>query len=255
MLTVPDLVSGLTGLGVRPGGVLHVQASLRALGPVEGGAGGVVDALLEVLGPEGTLVAYTATPENSSTSRIYQAAIAGLTPEEADLHRANMPRFDPATTPASPTMGALSEAIRTRPGALRSGHPQTSWAALGRHAREITAAHPLTSHLGPDSPLGRLYDLDARVLMLGVEMDHFTAFHLADLRQGGVELREYRCVGAQGWVAFKAPDLDDLHFGALGERLFRTEPALAATAPLGGTTARLVPVRPAVDLASQLLAA
>ncbi|WP_031063772.1 aminoglycoside N(3)-acetyltransferase [Streptomyces sp. NRRL WC-3742] len=255
MLTVPALVSGLTDLGVRPGTVLHVQASLRSLGPVEGGAGGVVDALLEVLGPDGTLVAYTATPENSSTSRIHRNAVAGLTPEEAELHRAGMPRFDPATTPASPTVGALSEAIRTRPGALRSSHPQTSWAALGRHAREITAAHPLTSHLGPESPLGRLYDLDARVLMLGVPMDHFTAFHLADLRRPGVALREYRCVGEEGWVAFRAPDLDDLHFGDLGARLFGTEPALAATRPLGGTTARLIPVRPAVDIAEHLLTA
>lgn len=255
MLTVPALVAGLTDLGVRPGTVLHVQASLRSLGPVEGGADGVVDALLEVLGPEGTLVAYTATPENSSTSRLHHAAVAGLTPEEADRYRAGMPRFDPATTPASPTMGALSEAIRTRPGALRSSHPQTSWAALGPHAREITAAHPLTSHLGPQSPLGRLYDLDARVLMLGVPMERFTAFHLADLRGGDVPLREYRCVGEQGWVAFEAPDLDDLHFGDLGARLLSTEPALAATGPIGGATARLVPVRPAVDLAAQLLPA
>ncbi|WP_369183390.1 aminoglycoside N(3)-acetyltransferase [Streptomyces sp. Y1] len=254
MISAAALAAAFTELGVRPGMVLHVQASLRALGPVAGGAAAVVDALLEVLGEEGTLVAYTATPENSSTSRVHQAAVAGLSAAERAAYEARMPRFDPAATPCSPTMGALSEAVRTRPGAVRSSHPQTSWAAIGLRAEEITARHPLTSHLGPDSPLGRLYELDARVLMLGVRMANFTAFHLADLRQPGVVRREYRCVTADGWTTFRAPDLDDLHFADLGARVLADLPGVT-TAPLGGTTARLVPVREAVDLATRLLAA
>ncbi|MFJ8627766.1 aminoglycoside N(3)-acetyltransferase [Kitasatospora sp. NPDC093550] len=231
--------------------MLHVQASLRRLGPVPGGAAGVIDALLDLLGPEGTLVAYTATPENSATSRIHQAAVAGRSPAEVADYQARMPRFDPATTPASPTMGALSEAIRTHRGALRSRHPQTSWAAVGRRAREITARHPDTCHLGVDSPLGRLYDLDARVLMIGVPMDRFTAFHLADLRLPDVAVREYRCVGEDGWTAFEAPDLDDLHFGALGARVLRLARGVT-TARIGGADCRLVPVREAVDLAERI---
>ncbi|MFF2074768.1 aminoglycoside N(3)-acetyltransferase [Kitasatospora sp. NPDC058162] len=254
MISVAELADRFARLGVRPGTVLHVQASLRALGPVEGGAGGVVDALLQVLGPEGTLVAFTSTPENSSTSRIYQAAVAGLSAAEVEEYRDRMPRFDPATTPASPTVGALSEAVRSRPGARRSSHPQTSWAALGRRAEEITARHPLTSHLGPDSPLGRLYELDARVLMLGVGMARFTAFHLADLRQPDVQVREYRCVTADGWVSFQAPDLDDLHFAELGARVLAEAEGVTADR-IGGADCRLVPVREAVDLADRLLRA
>ncbi|MEU9076583.1 aminoglycoside N(3)-acetyltransferase [Kitasatospora sp. NPDC004745] len=232
--------------------MLHVQASLRALGPVDGGADTVVDALLDVLGDRGTLVAYTATPENSATSRIHKAATAGLSPAEVTAYQARMPPFDPDATPCSTTMGALSETVRTRPGALRSSHPQTSWAALGRHAREITHDHPLTSHLGPASPLGRLYDLDARVLMLGVPMSRFTAFHLADQRMPDVPLREYHCAGPDGWITFKAPDLDDLHFGSLGER-FLAEARQVTTGRIGGADCRLVPVREAVDLAEHLL--
>lgn len=99
-LTAGGLVAGFAQLGVRPGMVVHVEASLRALGPVDGGAATVADALLHVLGPGGTLVAYTATPENSATSRIHQTATAGLTPAETAAYRARMPRFDPANTPA-----------------------------------------------------------------------------------------------------------------------------------------------------------
>ncbi|MFE3872882.1 aminoglycoside N(3)-acetyltransferase [Kitasatospora sp. NPDC059146] len=254
MISTAELADGFARLGVRPGTVLHVQASLRTLGPVEGGAAGVVDALLEVLGEEGTLVAFTSTPENSSTSRIHQAATAGLTPAEIAEHRARMPRFDPATTPASPTLGALSEAVRTRPGALRSSHPQTSWAALGPRAEEITSRHPLTSHLGPDSPLGRLYELDARVLMLGVDMARFTAFHLADLRQADVRHREYGCVTTDGWMSFQAPDLDDLHFAELGAEVLAAAEGVT-TGRIGDADCRLVPVQEAVDLADGLLRA
>ncbi|MFJ6135933.1 aminoglycoside N(3)-acetyltransferase [Kitasatospora sp. NPDC092286] len=234
--------------------VLHVQASLRALGPVAGGAATVVEALLDALGGprRGTLVAYTATPENSATSRLHTTATAGLSPEQVAAYRARMPPFDPATTPCSPTMGALSEQIRTHPGALRSPHPQTSFAALGPLAREIAEQHPRESHLGPDSPLGRLYDLDARVLMIGVPMSRFTAFHLADLRLPDVPLREYRCLGPSGWISFRAPDLDDLHFDALGREVLR-EARGVTERHVGGADCRLVPMREAVDLAVQVL--
>lgn len=232
--------------------MLHVQASLRALGPVPGGAETVVRALLEALGDEGTLVAYTATPENSVTSRIHQAETAGLSAEGVDDYRARMPRFDPATTPSSPTMGTLSEAIRTHPGALRSAHPQTSWAAIGPHARTITSSHPLNCHLGPESPLGRLYDLDAQVLTIGVPIARFTGFHLADLRMPDVPQREYRCVGAEGWTTFKAPDLDDLHFADLGAEVLAASTTLS-TRSIGAAHCRLISLREAVDLAERVL--
>ncbi|MFE2413006.1 MULTISPECIES: aminoglycoside N(3)-acetyltransferase [unclassified Kitasatospora] len=235
--------------------MLHVQASLRALGPVPGGATTVVEALLEALRDEegeGTLVAYTATPENSATSRIHRAETAGLSPERRAEHLDRMLPFDPASTPCSPTMGTLSETIRTHRRARRSDHPQTSWAAVGKHARAITAHHPLTSHLGPDSPLGRLYDLDAQVLMIGVPIARFTGFHLADLRMPDVPQREYRCVGPDGWTTFKAPDLDDLHFADLGARVLAASTTLT-TRRIGTAHCRLISLREAVDLAEHVL--
>ena len=49
-----DLVRDLERLGVRAGDTLMIHASLRALGPVEGGAGGVLDALDRAVGASGT---------------------------------------------------------------------------------------------------------------------------------------------------------------------------------------------------------
>lgn len=252
------LLGDLRRLGVLPGEVLLVQASLRALGPVAGGPATVVGALLEALGgPErGTLVAYTATPENSDTSRLAARLTAGLSPAELTAHRDRLRAAYRPDGPCSPTMGALSEQIRTTPGALRSAHPQTSFAALGRYAAEVTAGHELTSHLGESSPLGRLYGLAAKVLMVGVPLSRFTAFHLADLRQGDPPRRRYGCVaevaGRTDWVSFEAPDLDDLHFGALGEQVRREAHGIRA-GRLGDAHCLLVPIVEAVDVATRVL--
>ena len=44
------LVRDLQALGLRPGDLVMVHASLRALGPVEGGPAAVLDALLDTVG-------------------------------------------------------------------------------------------------------------------------------------------------------------------------------------------------------------
>ncbi|MFC9324811.1 aminoglycoside N(3)-acetyltransferase [Kitasatospora sp. NPDC057015] len=257
--TRAGLAADLYDLGVRPGDLLFVQASLRSLGPVPGGPATVVGALQDALGGpgEGTLVGYTGTPENSDTSRLAARLTEGLSPAEAEAHRARMPAFDPERTASSPTMGALSEQIRTTPGARRSNHPQTSFAAVGPLAREVTRTHDLDCHLGQASPLGRMHDLDAKVLMLGVPLARFTAFHLADLRMPGVPNRRYGCVvkdGAEGrrWVHFEAPDLDDLHFPALGEALL-AEAAGLRRGRVGDADGLLVPMAEAVGVATRHL--
>ena len=94
-----------------------------------------------------------------------------------------MPAFDPAATPQH-GMGRLAESVRTAGGAVRSAHPQTSFAALGRRAGELLSAHPLSSHLGEESPLGALYRAGAQVLMINVGFSVCTAFHLAEYRTG-----------------------------------------------------------------------
>jgi aminoglycoside 3-N-acetyltransferase len=71
--------------------------------------------------------------------------------------RDHMPGFDPQITP-SQGVGALPEVVRML----------MSFAAIGPQAEPITAGHVLESGLGKGSPLARLYELDAAILLLGV---------------------------------------------------------------------------------------
>ncbi|AUG79176.1 Putative aminoglycoside 3-N-acetyltransferase [Kitasatospora sp. MMS16-BH015] len=224
MYAAGQLEQDLRALGVRAGDTLLVQSSLRSVGPVDGGGETILKALLGVLGPEGTLVVYTASPENSDTSRLALALTEHLGPAELRAHRATMPPYDPATTPTSPILGAFSELVRAQPGALRSAHPQTSFTALGPKAAELTARHDLDCHLGERSPVGALYRTGARALLVGIPVWCCTAFHLAEYRLPGQGTQRYGCVvtdsrGLRQWVHFDAPKLEDEHFVRMGEAL------------------------------------
>lgn len=164
-VTRDEVVAQLRALGVRRGGVLLVHTSFRAVRPIEGGPKGLIDALRSALGPEGTLVtpAWTGSDEEP---------------------------FDPATTPASPDLGVVPDTFWRLPGVLRSHHP-FAFAAAGPDAERITSGPlPLPPHT-PESPVGKVYDLDGQVLLLGVHHDADTTLHLAELL-AGVPYREPR---------------------------------------------------------------
>ncbi|MEU1173662.1 aminoglycoside N(3)-acetyltransferase [Streptomyces microflavus] len=251
------LAGALSALGVRPGDALLVHASLRSVGPVAGGPGAVLAALRRAVGREGTVVVPSFTPENSDTSPHYRARVRGLDAGAREAVRSSMPPFDPALTPA-PSMGALAETVRTAVGARRSGHPQTSFAALGPRAAELLAGHRPDCHLGEDSPLARLYEADAGILLLGTGFDTCTAFHLGEYRRPGPPLRRYRCVvaprGVRQWWEYEDVALDDGDFAALGAAFEESAgPGDVMTALIGAAPCRRVRLRAAVDFATEWL--
>ena len=148
-----QIVHQLLTLGVEPGGVLVVHTAFSKVAPVEGGPAGLIAALREALGPAGTLV----MPSMS----------------DDDEHP-----FDVRETPCL-GMGVVADTFRRLPGVLRSDNPH-AFAALGPRAAEITASHPLDVPHGLDSPVGRVYELDGQVLLLGVGHDANTTVHLAE---------------------------------------------------------------------------
>lgn len=149
-LTKDDIVDDLRALGVGPGMTIMVHSSLSALGSVEGGAETVIEALIEAVGPGGT-VAMPAMPGGGV--------------------------FDVETSPS--TVGTVTEVFRTWPGVKRSFHPTHSACAIGPRADyllEDTLNHPTA--VGAESPWGRLSRLpEAHVLLLGVDQDRNTLLH------------------------------------------------------------------------------
>lgn len=155
MWTKAQLISAFGTAGLSTGDTVLVHSSLRALGPVQGGAETVIDALLDTLGPEGTLVMPT------HTSRVVNAT---------------QPVFHERLTPSQ--VGVLTNVFRLRPQVVRSLHPTHSVAAYGPRARALIAGHERDqTPCSATSPYGRLCDWVGKVLMIGVPLNRCTLFH------------------------------------------------------------------------------
>ena len=254
--THASLVRDLRRLGLSRGRTVLVHSSMHRIGPVIGGAATVLSALRTVTGDRACVVAPTHTSNNSTTSPSFREAIAGLDPVGVQRHVRGMDGFDRATTP-SYRMGVLAEHVRRHPHSVRSNHPQTSFAAIGPAAEGLMARHRPDCHLGPDSPLGALYDADAVVLLLGVGYAACTAFHLAEYYVAEPPTRAYHCfVGAgpsRRQYDFTDIDLYDGDFDVLGKDL-ESGDGLVARGRVGQAESRLLPIRTAVDFAVGWLA-
>lgn len=159
-VTVAGLVEAFSGLGISRGDSVIVHSSLRSLGRMERGADGVLDALLEAIGPRGNLVLPTfnyTLPAGESF-------------------------FDPATTPCR--TGIIPETGRKRPGALRSLDPTHSVTVLGPDAGCLVSDHLEKRTFGPGSPLDRLVEMGGKILLLGVTQTSNSTIHVGEERAG-----------------------------------------------------------------------
>ena len=175
-----DVTEALEQAGVSKGQVLMVHTSMSSIGYVCGGAQTIIEALTETVGPEGTVMMPTQSWKNLDPAD----GVHWTVPEEYwQIIRDNWPAYDKRITPTN-TMGAVAEMFRNWPGTLRSDHPARSVAAWGKFAEYLTSDHDLSNIFGDGSPIGRLYELDAKVLLIGVGYDKNTSLHLADVRAG-----------------------------------------------------------------------
>lgn len=245
--TLASLEDDLRRLGVREGSILMVHSSLSALGWVLGGAPTVVRALVEVLGPEGTLVMPAATPYCADPASWAEPRV----PEEwLESVREHLPLFDPETTPTA--LGAVPETFRTWPGTLRSDHPLESLCARGPAAAELLEPHPLAFSEGPDGPFGRLHELKAEIFLLGVGFNRCTALHYAETLASTRRLTMVRfpveVEGRRIWLEQpNVADDNDRHFPAVGERFLATGRAREGT--VGRASATLFRMGDLVEVA------
>jgi len=217
-ITTNSLIKDLQQLGIKPGQVLLVHCAFSKLGNVYGGPQALIDALQTCLSNRGTLVMPTHSTQLTEPSRWQNPpAPRSWWPKI----REQLPAYDAARTPTR-QMGALAELFRCYPEVKRSSHPHGSFAAWGQHAGTITEHHALDSIFGEHSPLARLYELDANVLLLGVGHGNNTSLHLAEYRNS-VTNKPFHTEGApllvdgvRRWVTFEEMIINSDDFVALG---------------------------------------
>ena len=228
MIPAEILTRQLLDLGVQPGGVLLVHTSFSKVGAVEGGPTGLIYALYTALGPNGTLV---------MPSMSYD-----------DDHP-----FDKTKSHCA-EMGITADTFWRLPGVLRSDNNH-AFAAVGPQAERILAPHPIDIPHGLDSPVGRVYELDGQVLLLGIGHDADTTIHLCE-NMAGVRYRrdKYLTVLKDGKpIRFEYREIDhccqnfSLVDGWLDER------GLQKRGKVGNADARLIRSRDIVEIVTERL--
>lgn len=184
--TRASLADDLARLKLARGDLVMVHASLRAIGPVDGGAESVIGAILDTIGPEGTMVMVLGLdiPGYDAVTRLPQA--------EQKAAVAKMPPVDLAAARSSPEIGMLAEVFRTYPGVRVVPHPDGRFAAIGGDAERLLKDPPWHDYHGPDSVLDRLCDQQGKVLRLGASPETVTMLHLAEYYAGVAEKRRVR---------------------------------------------------------------
>jgi aminoglycoside 3-N-acetyltransferase len=228
-------------MGLLRGDLLYVHTSMKAIGWVEGGPRALLEAFLDVLGTEGTIVAPTHT-----------LSFPGRGAEP----------YDPAATPT--ILGAFPEALRRDPRAHRSGHASHSSAGIGKQAAWLAERHDPTNALGYDSPLHRIWRENGKILLLGVSQTSNTTIHLGESLAGAPYVKapydeswgkDVHALLPGGAIA----RYRQTEFPGCSEEFARLEPAIDSMAGtrqgfVGNARSRLMLSRDVVSAAKDMLA-
>lgn len=188
--TFNSLVRDFKILGIKPGMSIIVHSSLSSLGWTVGGGVTIIKALQEVVTSLGTIVMPSHTTNNTDPSTWNNPSIPKDWVSEV---RSSMIGYEKDITPPY-FMGQSVNLFRSLPAVQRSNHPVYSFLSWGKNAEFITSHHSLDNGLGPESPLGRLYDIDAYVLLLGIGYEKNTSMHLAEHLSAKKEPSEIKTV-------------------------------------------------------------
>lgn len=165
MINKQDIINSATNLGLKKGDTVLIHSSFKSLGPVENGASDVIDGFMSVLTGDGTLVMPTFVQKDFANAY-----------ETWHLDK-------PSDT------GYLTEFFRKLPAAYRSDQATHSVAAMGKMAQELTKTHGHSAKrfgnmgdtpFSADSPWEKMYNLNAKVVLLGVDFMSVTFRHYAE---------------------------------------------------------------------------
>lgn len=173
MLTKQDIIDHLRNLGIKKGDTLLVHSSMKAIGDVDGGADTVLDALVE------TVCGNNAWSSDENAEECDKAGMLVLPTHTWASMTDEHSVFDPATEPAC--VGILPNLFMKRAGVMRSLHPTHSVAAYCRNKIKaeayVSGEEQFSTPCSRQGCYGKLYDLDAKILLLGVGLNRNTYMH------------------------------------------------------------------------------
>jgi aminoglycoside 3-N-acetyltransferase len=242
-VTIEQLQRDLLALGLSSGDTVMVHASLRRVGLLKDRGEELITALLNVLGLQGTVMAYV------------------------DFHPTDeIPYFDIKRSPARPDYGVFAELVRTWPGAVRSANPGASMAAVGERAKLLCENHPISYGYGPDGPLGKLVSVGGKVLLLGSDPDQVTILHLAEhlahIPDKRVVFRSVEVLhddGSRNAITIEEFDTSKPVVSAMPNRIFAAlvegfiSSGAASSSPVGKAEAYLLPAKELVSYAVSVI--
>ena len=156
-VTQEQIVNSLDSIGIIQGDSLLVHSAIQFLGRPVGGVGIYLHAIMDVIGPLGTLAVPT-----------------------FNFGFAQGERYDPENTPAK-GMGIFSEYVRKQPNSQRTSHPMQSLAVIGYHTKDlVTRDTPSAFESG--SAFERILELDFKQLLLGADISASSIFHYSETR-------------------------------------------------------------------------
>ncbi len=242
-------INAFLSVGLEKGDSVIVHTSLSKIGYVCGGAQTVIEALIDVVGDEGTIMMPTQSWKNLDPEDGVHWEVED---EYWQIIRDSWPAYDKKITPTN-TMGTVAEMFRLWPRVLRSDHPARSFAAWGKDAEYLIANHDLSNIFGEGSPIGKLYELDGKVLLIGVGYDKNTSLHLADVRAyypGKHNCIEHSAIfedGKRVWKEYETLFVDGEDFEQIGEAFEQANTVNKSM--IGNAEIRLMNQRSIVDFA------
>ncbi|HEY1707990.1 MAG TPA: AAC(3) family N-acetyltransferase [Rhizomicrobium sp.] len=173
--TPQSLRADLDALGLRPGDLVMVHASVRAVGPVYGGPDEIHRAIVDTASPGGAMTMLLGCPDG------YDEIGRGRLPEDEIARlRAHLPAFDPQATRAERENGTLAEFFRTWPGTLVSPCVSARMGARGDRAEWLMAEHPLMFPFGAGTPFEKLAQHGGKIMLIGSDRDQVTLMHYVE---------------------------------------------------------------------------
>lgn len=249
MMTKDDFKAAFERLGIKRGMLLYVSASMKPFKNVIGGSQSLIEALMELVGYDGTIV--MASPTKYLCDPVEVEKIPRDRAEEA--RKSALPFNKKLSVPSG--VGELAVQFMRNEAVLRSNHPMVSFLAWGKYAKLIVEKHPLHFGMNQESPLGKIKEYNGYAVLIGNDYDKCEIFHLAQYQAMKCPIRIYSCPieksGAVSWIQLLDLELNSKGYKEIGKIM--EERQIVKTTYLGSTTCRLFSARNAQECANEYL--